>query len=404
MTGATDCAAERSPAGSAAGPDAWDRPPIAWAVAFYLFLAVAAAAALTASPDELSDGERIRAVVFLALLGGWYAAVGTKAVRGRSFRVGVLYLAGMIPLFLAAFAQDGTVGFLLFVLYPQTWSLGRSTRLAVTANVVLSIGVGLTVLLALDGSPIEAAVQSAVSLGFSLLMGLWVTGIVRQSVGRRAVIAELERTRAELAAANREAGMLAERERLAREIHDTLAQGFTSVLMLVELAESEVDSQPAAARRRLGEARETARQNLAEARSLVAALAPADLQAASLPQAVGRLVERFGRERGTPATLAVGGEPRALPANHEVVLLRAAQEAVANVRKHAGPARVTVELDYRPDGTTLVVTDDGTGFGPEPAPGGFGLAGMRRRVEEVGGTLDVLGRPGAGTTLRVTLP
>ena len=181
--------------------------------------------------------------------------------------------------------------------------------------------------------------------------------------------------------------MLAERERLAREIHDTLAQGFTSVVVLLELAESDVDTDPAAARRRLATARETARQNLAEARALVAALSPADLQAAPLPEAIGRLVDRFGAETGLPARLAVTGEPQPLAANREVVLLRSAQEALANVRKHAGAGRVEVSLDCTATGTSLAVLDDGSGFDPAAPTGGYGLAGMRRRVEEIGGTL-----------------
>jgi signal transduction histidine kinase len=194
--------------------------------------------------------------------------------------------------------------------------------------------------------------------------------------------------------------VLAERERLAREIHDTLAQGFTSVVVLLELAESEVDTDPAAARQRLATARATARQNLAEARALVAALSPADLQVAPLPEAIGRLVDRFGAETGLAARLSVSGEPRSLPANEEVVLLRSAQEALANVRKHAGAGRVEVSLDSTGTRTSLAVADDGAGFDPAAPTGGYGLAGMRRRVEEIGGTLSIHSGPG-GTRVEV---
>jgi signal transduction histidine kinase len=109
--------------------------------------------------------------------------------------------------------------------------------------------------------------QSVVSLAFATLLGFWIHSIILQSVGRRTVIAELQETRVELASVSHRAGVLAERERLAREIHVTLAQGFTSVVVLLELTESEVDTDPAAARHRLATARDTARQNLAEARS-----------------------------------------------------------------------------------------------------------------------------------------
>ena len=167
-------------------------------------------------------------------------------------------------------------------------------------------------------------------------------------------------------------------------------------MVLLELAESEVDTDPTAARQRLATARETARQNLAEARALVAALTPVDLQAAPLPDAIGRLVERFGTETGLPARLTVTGESRALPANTEVVLLRAAQEALTNVRKHAGAGRVEISLD----GAVLAVADDGAGFDTAAPTGGYGLAGMRRRVEEIGGTVSIASGPG-GTRVEV---
>jgi signal transduction histidine kinase len=161
-----------------------------------------------------------------------------------------------------------------------------------------------------------------------------------------------------------------------------------------------VDTDPAAARRRLVTARETARQNLAEARGLVAALSPADLQAAPLPEALGRLASRFEAETGLPARFEVRGDPRPLAANQEVVLLRSAQEALANVRKHAGAGAVTVSLRFEGAGAVLSVADDGGGFDPAVPTGGFGLAGMRRRVEEIGGALTIHSGP-AGTTAEV---
>jgi signal transduction histidine kinase len=380
---------------TAAGRDAWDRTWIGWDAAFGVVLAVALVVAAT-DPDL--DG-RGRAVT-LAALGAWYAAVGARALRDDDTdRLAWAYLAGMIPLFLVAYAHVGTVGLMLFVLYPQAWAVFEGNRAAVWANVLLTVSVGLVAVLWFEDSPAAVTVQLAVSLGFSVAMGLWIGGIVRQSAGRKAVIAELEETRAELAAVSREAGVRAERERLAREIHDTLAQGFTSVVLLLELAESEIATDPAAARRRLAGAWETARQNLAEARALVAALTPVDLQEAPLPQAIGRLVDRFGAETGLPVHLSVDGEPRPLPANIEVVLLRAAQEALTNVRKHARARQVTVALRYG-EGTQLCVADDGTGFDPAAPADGYGLAGMRRRVEETGGALAVRSGP-AGTAVEV---
>jgi signal transduction histidine kinase len=393
-TASTDPAGPTGPAGSAAGRDVWDRGIVLWDLAF--FVAVAVGVVIVLGTNGLDTAARVRAVSALVVLAGWYAVFGARALHGRSTTLGLVYVAGMIPLFLFAIAQYDTLGFLLFVLYAQPWTLLDRISLIVAADGALAVGVGAVALLVFHDSWPAALAQSGISLGFALLFGFWIFRIIGQSIDRRTVIAELERTREELAAVSHRAGVLAERERLAREIHDTIAQGFTSVVVLLELAESEVDTDPAAARRRLATARETARQNLAEARALVAALTPVDLQAAPLPEAIGRLVDRFGAETGLPARLTVTGEPRSLPANTEVVLLRAAQEALTNVRKHAGASRVEVSLD----GAVLVVADDGAGFDPAAPTGGYGLAGMRGRVEEIGGTVSIASGP-SGTRVEV---
>jgi len=372
-----------TPPGSAAGRDVWARGIVLWDLAF--FVAVAAGVALVLGTDELDTAARTRAALALVALAGWYAAFGARALHGRSTRLALVYLAGMIPLFLVAVAQYETLGFLLFVLYAQPWTLLDRLSLILATDATLAVGVGAVAYVVHRDSWLAALAQSGISLGFAVLFGFWMYSIIGQSIDRRTVIDELERTRQELATVSHRAGVLAERERLAREIHDTVAQGFTSVVVLLELAESDVDTDPAAARQRLATARETARQNLAEARALVAALTPVDLQAAPLPEAIGRLVDRFTAETGLPARLTVTGEPRALPANTEIVLLRAAQEALTNVRKHAGAGQVEVTLD----GTVLAVSDDGAGFDPAAPTGGYGLAGMRRRVEEIGGTVSI---------------
>jgi signal transduction histidine kinase len=383
------------PAGSAAGRDVWDRGIVLWDLAF--FGAVAAGVVIVLGADGLDTAARVRAVLALVALAGWYAAFGARALHRRSAMFGMVYVAGMIPLFLFAIAQYDTLGFLLFVLYAQPWTMLDRISLIVAADAALAVGVGAVAYLVFHDSWRAALAQSGISLAFALLFGFWMFRIIDQSIDRRAVIDELERTREELAVVSHRAGMLAERERLAREIHDTLAQGFTSVVVLLELAESEVDTDPAGARMRLAAARETARQNLAEARALVAALTPVDLQAAPLPEAIGRLVDRFAAETGLPAHLRVTGEMRSLPANAEVVLLRAAQEALSNVRKHAGASRVEVSLD----GAVLTVADDGGGFDPGAPTAGYGLAGMRRRVEEIGGVLTVhSGRTGTRVEVR----
>ncbi len=227
------------------------------------------------------------------------------------------------------------------------------------------------------------------------------------TVGAQAALA-LENLR--LIEEARRSGMIGERKRLSREIHDTLIQGFASIVMNLEAAEGSLDRSPAPFPRHLDEARATAREGLSEARRIVWALRPEALEGAPLPEALSRLAERWWEAGGAKADVAVTGEAAPLPMEVEVTLLRAAQEALTNVRKHARARRTVLTLSYMGDRVTLDVMDDGVGFDPAGAPatdgfgGGFGLRAMRERVEGVGGALLVESEPGAGTTLAVEVP
>jgi signal transduction histidine kinase len=209
----------------------------------------------------------------------------------------------------------------------------------------------------------------------------------------------------------RQIGVLAERQRLAREIHDTLAQGFTSIVMHLEAAEQALPASPETALGHIDWARGTARESLAEARRVVWALRPEILEGASLPEAIEHLVGRWSEESGVTASTDVTGTARPLPTHAEATLLRATQEALANVRKHARARNVAVTLSYMVDIVALDVRDDGVGFDPAQAArdngntaGGFGLAAMQERVEQQGGKLIIESAPGEGATLVVELP
>jgi signal transduction histidine kinase len=209
----------------------------------------------------------------------------------------------------------------------------------------------------------------------------------------------------------RQIGVLAERQRLAQEIHDTLAQGFTSIVMHLEAAEQALPASQETALSHIDWARGTARQSLAEARRVVWALRPEILEGASLPEAIGHLVGRWSEESAVSASAEVTGTARPLPTHTEATLLRATQEALANVRKHARARNVAVTLSYMADMVALDVRDDGAGFNSAQAPrdngnaaGGFGLAAMRERVEQQGGKLIIESALGEGATLVVELP
>src|SRR5215212_1909077 len=209
-----------------------------------------------------------------------------------------------------------------------------------------------------------------------------------------------------------QAGVSSERQRLAQEIHDTLAGAFTSIVMKLEAAEESLESDPGAVRQFLVETRGIARESLAEARRLMWALRPESLERSSLSEALTNLAERWSEDCGVSASTTVTGTPYPLPPDIEVTLMRVAQEALTNCRKYAQARQVTLTLSYMNNLVTLNVQDDGVGFDPaEPPPdssdqstGGFGIMGMRERVEQLRGTLLVESAFGEGTTLMVAIP
>ncbi|MEU8264870.1 sensor histidine kinase [Micromonospora sp. NPDC048999] len=349
-------------------------------------------------------------LLVLALVGAlavWYVAFGRRLVLAEDDGwPAVAFQVGVIVLFTAVVAAVGTASFLLFALCPlayMTLRFGPATAFVLMLSIVPPV-VFLTRTGDLSATAREPLPVAVLVAAFSIGFGGWVQRIVRQSEERAALIEELRATRAEVARLSHEAGVAAERQRLSGEIHDTIAQGLSSVVMLMQAATAELDRDPALVRRHLAMAERTARENLAEARALVGALTPTVLTGATLVAAVGRLVDRVSEETGVRGSLSVEGAQQALPTAVEVVLLRAVQESLANARKHATPTEVTVRLRYADAEVALEVHDDGCGFTPAGTGQGYGLAAMRARVEQVGGAMAVDSSPGAGTTVRVEVP
>jgi signal transduction histidine kinase len=304
-------------------------------------------------------------------------------------------------LFGIAQSQNSNAWFLSLAIAPQFFSF-VSTRLAMGLAVALNF-MAAALLVArypTTGTAAVAFTVAAAGGGFAVFYGHWVSRIIEQSAERAEIIDQLETTRAELDAAQHEAGRMAERQRLATDIHDTLAQGLTSILMLIQAAQADLDGSHPRAGQHLDLAARTARENLAETRILVEDLAPAQLDGGTLPDALRRL----SRAPGVDASFGLFGAPRPLPMATEVVLPRVCQEALANVRKHAGARSAAVRLDYDPGAIRLEVSDDGAGFDPARINGGYGLRGMRTRVAEAGGTLAVRSAPGAGTHVCAMVP
>lgn len=262
------------------------------------------------------------------------------------------------------------------------------------------------------------AVNMIISVGMTHLA---VTN-QEQAVERAGMLSELAAANRKLAAAvtenaglhaqllnqAREAGVLDERQRMAGEIHDVLAQGLTGIVTQLEAADAAA-GRPDDWRRHLGAARRLARDSLAEARRSVQALRPQNLDEAALPEAIGEVVEGWSALNGVNAELITTGTPKPLLPEIETTLLRTAQEALANVARHAAARRVALTLSYMEDMVTLDVRDDGAGFDPsaprDPGPdGGFGLSAMRERVVRIAGTLEVESEPGGGTAISACVP
>jgi len=246
-----------------------------------------------------------------------------------------------------------------------------------------------------------------VGAGVALLIGLGYQALALEGEQREALVKELVNTRGQLAATEHEAGVLAERARLAREIHDTVAQGLSSIQMLLHAAERADHDRPGIEHIRL--ARETAAANLAEARHFIRELTPPQLDEDGLGGALRRLAHTQSATHGLDVRVRAS-DTVALPMHLQTALLRIAQGAIANVIQHAHASSATIELAIDREKLRFIIVDDGSGFDPElPAvnsPGtsdSFGLQATRERVQQLGGTLTVDAAPGRGTTLTVDL-
>ncbi|MFC9247832.1 sensor histidine kinase [Streptomyces sp. NPDC057136] len=391
---------------NARGVHVWQRDAPRWDLYFGVVLVV------TEIFLWLSDGRghtpRMYAAALVLLALPLYLLLGRPAMRNdpeNSPRT-MAYICGAAVLFVPAAVLDQEATIAMFALGPQCFML-LSIRRAMLSMLVINFMplIGWSALWHDQYQRLlQFSVLTVLITAFSLAFGGWIQRIVDQSRDRAELIRQLDESRDEVARLSAAHGALSERERLAREIHDTLAQGFTSVIMLSQAVESELDHDLEQARRHVELVKETARENLAESRTLVAALSPAQLDSASLEEAVRRLAERLAAELGVAITVHVEGTPRRLPPAVEVVALRTCQEALANIRKHAHAREVAVALAYAADGLELTIVDDGRGFDPAARSGGYGLPGMRARVSEIGGTAKVCSAPGEGTELTIRLP
>ena len=304
------------------------------------------------------------------------------------FLWGTLILAHPAAMMLAAMYYP-----ILFMRMPIRWA-AASASLLTFGLLAASIFV-----LGLDENLLPTLVTiTGLILGGAIVIGVFINSLISQSVDRQRLIEELSQTRASLLKMEREAGVLAERQRLAREIHDTLAQDFTSIIMHLTAAKLG-DSESAVPH--VQQAEQTARDGLDEARRIVWAMRPEQLEHSTLVESIEVLAARWSAENSIRVNTAITGTPRPLGPERDAALLRVTQEALNNVKKHANASRVDITLSYMADLTALDIVDDGIGF-EEKDQHGFGLKTMRERVEELRGTLTI--ESSDGTAIAISLP
>lgn len=375
-----------------------------------LHLLLIALLVLAAARAVAGEDPRAGAVIAVAVLCGAVYAVGPLLPRVRtSWQVAAGWLGAVSVVWMAlvVLTADGVwvafpLYFLQLHLLPRRAELVAVIVTALAAITAFAAHQGVFSPVAALGPALGAAVAVAVVWGYEALY--------RESEQRRHLIEELTATRADLALAQHTAGVLAERERLAHEIHDTLAQGLSSIQLLLRAAERSLPDTAGTAARHVDQARQAAADNLAEARRFVAAHSPPALDDTTLAGALERLCATTSTRHPITARFHLTGDLTPLSTAHEVALLRIAQAALANTVRHAEATTAEITLSYLGDEIALDIVDDGIGFdldglpAPDPGEGGFGLAAMRTRARVLGGTLTVESTPDRGTALAARLP
>jgi signal transduction histidine kinase len=371
-------------------------------------------------------------LIVSAALAGWMLFLFTlhPAWRDRG-PIMAVFLTGWLALTAVLVSIDGWFGFFSFTGYFLAfWAARGSWRAIAVIAVAVLTGTaqnGGVPGVAGHGPVVAWVVIVAINIAVGGGLNFFGTVSDRQSQRRRELMGDLSEAnlkleatlsenaglQAQLVAQAREAGVADERQRMAREIHDTITQGLAGIITQLQAADqAELAGTDSERRRHLAAAAELARESLTEARRSVRELRPGALQPGRLADALRDVAARWSRLHQVEALVTVTGADLPLTAATEVVLLRVAQEALANAARHASAGRVGLTLSYFGDEVSLDVRDNGVGFDvlaqlaaePSGLHGGFGLTGMRERLEEVGGRLAIESEPGGGTAVSATVP
>jgi signal transduction histidine kinase len=389
----------------------------------YLLLAILAASTFAVRGEH--GTELVRDVSLCAITALWMLGMYTlnPAWRRRTPHM-VVFIAGLLVLTAILTIRSGWFGFFVVV------SIGFARKLLPWPG-PMYVGGGVAVIGAFSSTestqtplPLHALIFVIALSIYMLLMPtfMWLLHEREQQVeqhskslaeiseaNRRleATIAENEGLHRQLLAQAREACILDERRRMAREIHDTLAQGLTGIVTQLQAAEQAaahtLGEQPGW-QRHVAAATQLARESLTEARRSVDSLRPEPLDGCRLSDALSAVAERWSALNGVPAQVTTTGTVRPVDPEAEFALLRATQEALANVARHAHATRVGVTISFMENEVALDVRDDGAGFDPASVNHGFGLVAMRQRIAALSGTLQVESEPGGGTAISACVP
>ena len=363
----------------------------------------------------IGDGVGMPAAIIsgIAIL-AWHTAGTILPSKTRSRSLAVWWLLGFAAIWIAAVAVSAEFVWLAFLLWllaghllPLRWGLLFSGFVLAVVIVAPILHHGTTSYANIFGPLIGGIFAFGISRGYLQLL--------RDAAERERLVTSLTRAQAEtaelqdeLALAQRHSGAIAERARISRDIHDTIAQALSSIRLLAHAGAGRTEDPDAA--RTLAQVETLAGDSLADVRRIVAALAPAELDDDALAAALQRMLDRIRDETGLQGELHVDDSMPILPTEVEVALLRTAQSALANVRLHARASRVVMSLIDADDTVRLDIIDDGTGF-DQPAweqdadaGSSYGLRFMRARLRELGGGLDIESTPGEGTALSIHLP
>ena len=294
--------------------------------------------------------------------------------------------------------------FLLIPLVLLAWGYGRKgALLASTWAAVLHVGISLSML------PEGGLSRLSLSQMLMRIVLLYLVPVIVSILAarERQQHARLEKAHQRLrrhAVAMEQLAVSRERNRMARDLHDTLAHSLSALTVQLEALRTLMDNEPAAARAAVDDIAELARRGLEESRKAIQALRSDPVETLGLTVALRETIQGLQARAGVEATLSTAGEESAITPEEAQALYRIAEEALSNAERHAGASQVDVRIDFGADRVDLVIRDDGTGFDPETVRlERYGLTGMRERAAMIGASVNVNSRPGGGTEVRCAL-